>query len=242
MTLDPLRHSRAPLYLQVAEVLRQRISRGTWREGGLLPPLTALAEEFRVAKVTVRQAVKLLEQEGMVEPQRGRGTTILPQPQSRRPLKVETRLADLIEMYRGDVPDLLNLEDHESELPADVVGEPFAEGYYLIRRMHARDGQRYCIITLYLAMPIFRKHENRLRRELALPVIFGEAGIDVATARQTMLISKCDMETARLLDLSIGDPVADVRRTLCDSRGRIIYLADVIYRGDYIRLDMDLLA
>ncbi len=243
MPQDPLRHSRAPLYLQLAEVLRQRIAEGAWKEGELLPTLTDLAAEFGVAKITVRQAVKLLETDGLLAPQRGRGTTVLPQPQMTRPLKVETRLADLIEMYRGDVPELVPMDDREADLPENVmIGTPAPEGYHMIRRMHARDGQRYCIITLYFARPVFARHEKRLRSELALPVLFSEPDIDVRMARQTMLIGKCGMETARLLDLSISDPIADVRRVLCDGAGTIIYLADVIYRGDYIRLDMDLMA
>lgn len=68
MSQNPLRHSRAPLYLQVAEILRQRLSRGIWKEGDLLPTITVLAEEFGVAKITIRQAVKLLEQENLLEP------------------------------------------------------------------------------------------------------------------------------------------------------------------------------
>jgi GntR family transcriptional regulator len=227
----------------MAEILRQKIARGAWKEGELLPTLTDLAAEFGVAKVTVRQAVKMLEEEGLVAPKRGRGTTVLPQVKAQRPLKVETRLADLIEMYSGDVPELVPLEDCAADLPEDVAfGTPAPEGYHMIRRMHARDGQRYCIITLYFALPVFARHEARLRRELALPVLFSEPDIDVRTARQTMTISKCGIETARLLDLSIGDPIADVRRVLCDGAGRILYLADVIYRGDYVRLDMDLMA
>jgi len=243
MSQNPLRQSRAPLYLQVAEILRQRISRGIWTEGDLLPTITVLAEEFGVAKITIRQAVKLLEQENLLEPLRGRGTKVLPRPADRRPLKVETRLADLVEMYRGDVPELVPLEDRDADLPEDAAGgEPFAEGYHLIRRMHARDGQRYCVIAIYFAMPIFLKYESRLRNELALPVLFTAPEVDVGSARQTLTINKCGIDIARHLDLSIGDPVADVRRIICDSQGRIVYLADVIYRGDYIRLDMDLLS
>jgi len=64
--------------------------------------------------------------------------------------------------------------------------------------------------------------------------------VKIARARQTMVISKCDIETASLIDTPLGDPVAEVQRILYDNQDRIVYLANVIYRGDYIRLDMDL--
>ena len=55
-----------------------------------------------------------------------------------------------------------------------------------------------------------------------------------------MIISKCDFETAGLINISIGDPVAEIRRVLYDENEVVIYQADVIYRGDYVSLDMDL--
>jgi GntR family transcriptional regulator len=51
--------SPVPLYLPVADTLRQRIERGVWAAGSLLPTLEALAQEFDVARVSARQAVQL---------------------------------------------------------------------------------------------------------------------------------------------------------------------------------------
>ena len=55
------------------------------------------------------------------------------------------------------------------------------------------------------------------------------------------LRARCEVECV-FADLAVGEPMAEVRRIMCDENDTIIYLADVIYRGDYIRLDMDLLA
>ena len=242
MKHDAFRQSRAPLYLQMAEILRQKIDDGCWKEGDRLPTVDQLSEDYGIAKVTVRQAVKILEQENRVQPLRGRGTTILAPPKNKRKLRVETRFSDLVDMYKGDKPELVALDDCSADLPeGEFKGTP-AERYHMIKRMHARDDQLYCIITLYLAEPIFNKYENRFRHELALPVLRDVTDVKIDSAHQTLKIRKCDMETARLLGLSIGDPVADVRRVLCDPSGQIVYLADVIYRGDFIHLDMDLLA
>ncbi len=242
MPVKTLRTSRTPLYVQVAETLRQRIDRGKWREGDLLPTFDALAAEFEVAKITVRQAVRILQEDGLVVSTRGRGTIVLAQALAPRPLKVETTLAALVEMYRGDRPDLKTLEESQTDLPDDVtLGEPF-ERYQLIRRTHARGGDTYCVIALYIASHIFSRHEIRFRNEIPLPILVADPEIKIDTARQTMSISKCDIETAGWLNLPIGEPMANVRRTLCDENGKIIYLADVVYRGDFILIDMDLLS
>ncbi|RYF34475.1 MAG: GntR family transcriptional regulator, partial [Comamonadaceae bacterium] len=58
--------SPIPRYLQVADLLRQRIARGIWAHGDRLPSLDALGVEFGVARVTVRQSIELLARDGLV--------------------------------------------------------------------------------------------------------------------------------------------------------------------------------
>jgi GntR family transcriptional regulator len=52
--------SPVPLYLQLADVFRQRIKRGIWTSGNVLPSIESLMKEFTVARITVRQAIRLL--------------------------------------------------------------------------------------------------------------------------------------------------------------------------------------
>jgi GntR family transcriptional regulator len=243
MTRDVLRAGAAPLYQQIAGTLRQRIMRGHWPVGALLPPLERLTEEFQVARVTVRQAIRLLAEEGLVEARRGRGTRVVAAGATRHALKVETTLAALVDLYRDDVPELeTEVQQTITDLPIETAPGETYPGYRRMRRIHSRAGERYCVITIHVAEEIFARHEAAMRTRVLLPILFEDPAITVASARQTLVIDRCDIETAALLRLSIGDPTAEVRRILRDERGRILYLADVTYRGDYVRLDMDLLA
>lgn len=65
-----------PRYLRLAQLLRQRIEKGVWVSGEHLPKLEDLMAEFDVARVTVRQAIALLSQEGLVSAVRGKGTIV----------------------------------------------------------------------------------------------------------------------------------------------------------------------
>lgn len=242
MNRQRFRKDGTPLYMTVAEVLRQRILRGVWKPGQFLPTIEALMREFKVARVTVRDAVKILEAEGLLDPRRGRGTMVLPHQPPTRPLSVVTSLSQLVDLYRGDIPDLVSLGDCETVLPEGVSFGKAAPRYHMLRRIHSRDEQRYCVITLYIAKHIFDRHEAALRTNLALPVLFDDPLLHIESARQSLIVCKCDIETAELLDLPVGEPMAEVRRIMCERDETIFYLADVIYRGDYVRLDMDLLA
>ncbi|MDE2579429.1 MAG: GntR family transcriptional regulator [Hyphomicrobiales bacterium] len=235
-----LGRTRTALYLQLAETMRQRMRKGVWREGDFLPSFEQLALEFGVARITVRQAVKLLEEERLLAPRRGLGTMVLPPPKPVRPLLLHSRFADLVDMYRGDRPLVEDLEEGEGDPPGPLDDGHAAQGYHRIRRVHSREGQRYCLISLNIARDVFDRHRERFRNELVLPVLADDPKTDIARVRQTMVISKCDLETAEQIGIPIGDPVAEVRRFIYDSSGRVIYWADVTYRGDFIRLDMEL--
>jgi GntR family transcriptional regulator len=229
-----------PRYLQLAELIRQRVAKGRWPPGSLLPSIEHLMAEFDVARVTVRQAIALLADEQILSPQRGRGTFVTGKPGALRRLRVETTLDDLVAMYLGDRPDHATLAEGVSNPALTDKDGIAAPKYYYLRRVHSRQGERYCVISIYVDHRVFRRAASRFRRELALPVLTSLRGLEIADARQTLTISTADVETARLLGIPLNAPVAEVRRLMCAPDRTVIYLAEVTYRGDYIHLEMDL--
>lgn len=232
--------SRVPLYLQLADIFRHRIDRGQWKPGDMLPSIEMLMTEFGVARVTVRQAIRLLRDEGLVSPQRGRGTVVNEHARSHHQLRVHTTLSGLVDMYRGDKPVLTNLEESDASPQLNDNDGVAAPSYFHMRRVHARDDVKYCVISIYIEDGTFRKAKKAFRTEAVLPVLFSLPGLEIGRARQTMHISKADPEVAGLLGVAVGTPMAEVRRVLCAPDGTVLYVADVLYRGDYIHLDMDL--
>ncbi len=229
-----------PRYLQLAELVRQRVAKGHWPPGSMLPSIEHLMQEFDVARVTVRQAIALLAEEGLLSPQRGRGTFVTGKPGARRQLRVETTLDDLVAMYSGDRPDHATLAEAVADPDLSDKDGIKAPKYYYLRRVHSRNGERYCVISIYIDHRVFRRAPARFRRELALPVLTSLPGLKIAGARQTLTISTADVETSRLLGIPVNAPVGEVRRVMCGPDRTVIYLAEVTYRGDYIHLEMDL--
>jgi GntR family transcriptional regulator len=229
-----------PRYVQLADLMRQRIAKGHWPRGHTVPSIEKLMEEFDVARVTIRQAIQLLAQEGLLLPQRGRGTFVTAEPRRERRLLVHSTLDDLVEMYRGDTPDLSNIvESRDPPMLLEQDGTP-APGYFHLRRVHAREGERYCVVSLYLDERIFCLAPERFRREVVLPLLVSLPGIEIARARQTLHISTADVEIARDLHVPVNTPVGEIRRIFNAPDGSVLYLAEATYRGDYIRLEMDL--
>ncbi|MFI2667575.1 GntR family transcriptional regulator [Micromonospora carbonacea] len=72
-----------PRYQEIADDLRRRLAGGEWPVGTALPGISELQEEYNVAGLnTVRQAQRVLIDEGLLNPVQGRGTfvTALPPP------------------------------------------------------------------------------------------------------------------------------------------------------------------
>ena len=70
------RQSKLPLYQQLYEVLRGNITRGEWKPGDLIPAESELIEQYGVSRITVRQVLDMLVQEGLIYRQRGRGSFV----------------------------------------------------------------------------------------------------------------------------------------------------------------------
>ena len=66
--------------------------------------------------------------------------------------------------------------------------------------------------------------------------------VKIGSARQILTISTAGVEAANALNISASAPVAEIRRVFCAPDGTVIYLGELTYRGDFLRLDIDLLS
>jgi len=234
--------AQAPLYVQLADLFRQRIVKGVWKEGEKLPSLEQLVAEFAVARVTVRQAIERLTRDGLVSPQRGRGTFVTGAPSNDRWLRVETSLRSLGDVYRGTHPTILNIDESTRSPRLDPSDGVAAPRYVYMRRVHAHEGRPYCVIDIHLDAEVFARHPARFRKETVIPLLMATPSVKIVAARQVLTISTADLEVAHHLQISVNAPVADVRRVLTGPKRRVIYLAEVTYRGDFVHVEFDLKA
>ena len=81
-TLDPT--SDRAVFRQIADQLREAIERGRLGENEQIPSETMLVEHYGVARMTVRHAIQVLQSEGLVLAEHGRGVFVRPRPPVRR--------------------------------------------------------------------------------------------------------------------------------------------------------------
>jgi GntR family transcriptional regulator len=96
------------------------------------------------------------------------------------------------------------------------------------------------VINIHLDERIFRRSPRRFRDETVIPLLTSMKGVTIAQAHQVLTIGTADLEVAHLLGVPVNAPVAEVRRVFRDPSGRVIYFAEVTYRGDAIHVEMNL--
>ncbi|NJO53791.1 MAG: GntR family transcriptional regulator [Bacteroidales bacterium] len=240
MTLPNYRRSHFPRYAQVAADLRRRIEAGAWRAGERLPPLEALEDEFAVARVTVRQAMDILEKEGLVRRVQGKGTFVIGKAEDKRWLVMDLNLNGLIR-FAFTVTSRLLAEPVEADLPMLRPDEGSAASRYVhLENMQFHTGKPFAVSRLWVAGDLFDLAPERFRNETVIVVVYSLLGERIIHARQSFTIDSADNHIARLLKIGIGFPTAESRIIVIDDTGTLVYLGLSSIRGDCVQFDADL--
>ena len=75
---------------------------------------------------------------------------------------------------------------------------------------------------------------------MVIPVLESRPDVAINDVRQTFAFSTADIETASHLEIPVNAPIGDVRRVLIDEDGCAVYVGETLYRGDFVKLEVNL--
>ncbi|HSW15834.1 MAG TPA: GntR family transcriptional regulator [Ramlibacter sp.] len=232
------RRGKIPAYIQVAAALRRRVENGGWKPSEQISTLEELEEEFQVARVTVRQAVDLLEREGLVKRQQGRGTFVTDFINDKRWLKLETSWDSVVASIKESVPHFIKVANPPI-LPRLHAGDGTpADKYVFLRSVQLKDDIPYAVASVHIAKAVFDRRREKFLKHTALPIL-ASMNLKIQHAHQTLVIGTADPEIAELLQVSLSAPTAEVRWVVRDEADTAIYVADITYRADCIKMSID---
>jgi GntR family transcriptional regulator len=234
--VDPL-----PLYAQLAQQLRRRVGQGEWKGGDRLPSHYKLAEEYAVARVTVRQAIDLLEIDGTLTTRRGLGTFLTADPRVRRRMPVHQTLEALLTMMRAEPPDARIIEEREAMPQLQAHEGTPAPRYVLLRRLLKRESIPFDFHSVYIDRRQFDRAPERFRTRYTIRELVELPGMKLATARQIITCGTADLDAASQLRVVVNAPVVKIHRVFCDVEGVVIFLGESTHPADLVQLEMDLM-
>jgi GntR family transcriptional regulator len=230
--------SGVALYAQLAELFRYNISCGKWPSGHRLDNFESLAAQYKVARITVRQAVARLVQEQLLTTQRGRGTYVREAP-----------LGSARSSPRVDAdswPERLAIEvlynERTSVVPAEFRGDfGTFDVYREVTKIHRLGDAPFAMVRIFVAHEVFRRFPRRaIEQEKLLRLTFKHGGRAVTQMRQRMTIELADLLIAQHLRCAVGSPVAKILRQAYGADGKLFYAGISWYRGDAFEMDMTL--
>lgn len=230
-----------PLYSRIAMLLRQRILGGQWAPQTQISTIEGLMAEFGASRVTIRLALDMLERDGLIERFRGRGTFITDRGDGLYRIRLGTSWRSLIEALEGTKPRLLETVDDVLPPGDEGLDCRLAESYSRLKRVHVRDNVAFAVMHIYLDRRWYERAAGRFNHELVIPVLQSLKGLKIGHAHQSLSIGCAEPDVAAHLGVPIGVPVGMLRRVICDEDGVAVYVGDFTYRGDMIRMEVDLI-
>lgn len=227
-----------PLYLKIADELRQNIQQSVFQMGDRLPTETELSERFGVNRHTLRRAIEVLRNEGIVDVERGRGTFVISAPilvpigkrirfneflnaQSLEPqwqtvriveTSADAKVASYLEIAVGAAVVLYERLSLADDIPLSLASSHFPAARFPSLVQHC---QTYHSISTMLQVEYQCDHMQRSTR---------------LSARLT------STQDARLLRMPITKPILLSESVNVDQSGQVIEYGVTRFRGDRMEL------
>lgn len=205
LKLDPFELPKnRKLYALLADELRQKILDGTFAPGDLLPSEGEMAMLSKVSRITVRQAITLLVDEGLVERIQGKGTFV-------QALKVEQNFLGL-HNFAHDLADKgyapgFKILNYALEVPKRYFRELFklgqGERVHTVQRMKLNDGNPIMLEHLLLPEPAFPSlPREEIETKWLAQVLQEQYGVQLRRVRKTLQPITIGQTEAELLGVS----------------------------------------
>ncbi|MEM7688865.1 MAG: GntR family transcriptional regulator [Pseudomonadota bacterium] len=235
--------SRTPRYLQLAGELREAILSGEFASGKPFPTETALCTKYDVSRFTVREALRRLEVEGLIERRRGSGTTV--QPAAARGGALHQPLSnvgELLQYARGS--EVIYKAQETASLPQEIAEQIASKtdgDWTRFQGIRHHSGE-----ALPLAVTDAYFHETLKdavdQLDLSAGTLFSQietlASVKVSKVTQDIQALAADASMAGQLQIDEGAPMLRILRCYFNAKGRVFEISVSHHAGDRFAYSM----
>lgn len=225
-----------PKYYQIYEELLQDIRKGRYKENELFPSDTDLVKRFNFSRGTIREALKLLFQQGYLVRKQGKGTFVT----YKKIRQDADRLIGFTElMQKHDLEPSAKVLKKEKVVPNSTIQFKMnlSPGEKVIRLVRLRYGNRMPLIiersffNEALFEPIFSMD---LESNSIYSLLYAHTSIRLGKASQQIEAISAGYDENKWLEVDPGTPLLLIKRLIKTVEGSIFQYSEDVYRSDRI--------
>ena len=229
-----------PLYEQLMNEVERKIREGYYKPGDKIATEAEMAKEFGVSLITVRKAVSLLMEKGLVIKKQGKGTFVT-KPKYARNMRNLQSFSEMCEQM-GVKPGGKMLENRlvpaDGKIAASLGVEQGSRVVY-IERLRYADQEPVVIEKNYFSLKYASLLEEVFDDTSLFHFLREKNGIRVSSSEKMIELCRATQEEAKLLGVKKGDYLLFVRSTAYDGQGEPLYAGVQIITGDRFSLYVD---
>lgn len=220
-TRPPDRRSggRTIRYQQIADELRERVRAAP--PGSLLPSESELSAEFGASRVTVRRALELLRDLGVVSARQGFGWFVATEPVRQRLERLGTIEGSVVGSGRATARQVLEFAFVTA--PPHVRALLGSDEVLRVKRVNLADGEPFAVVTVWCPAELGR---HLSRADVERRPFYELVRVRLRGATQTIGAAAADAADAALLAVPVGAPLLTCERVTTDTNGAPVLLSE----------------
>jgi DNA-binding GntR family transcriptional regulator len=213
-------------YRAIADELRGRVESGDLAAGALLPSESELSAAYGVSRVTVRKALELLRDEGMIDARQGFGWFVATERVRQTLGRLGTIESQLGELGVGSERRVVGFRFVATPPRArQLLG---VDSVLEVRRVNRADGQPFARVTVWCPEEVGARLS---RADVEASPFYELVGVPIGSATQTIGAAAAAPEDAALLAVPVGSPVLVCERITRDVHEQPLLLSEHVFPG-----------
>ncbi|WP_032123639.1 GntR family transcriptional regulator [Clostridium amazonitimonense] len=229
------KNSPIPVYYQLKEDVKSKISQGVWAVGQCIDSERELAETYGVSRMTIRQALGELVQEGLLVREKGKGTFVCePKVKQKNMMSFSEIIARSGMKLKTKVLEFEIMEDIE-ELK-DVFN---SEKIYRINRMRVVNGENIANEVVYIPCEYLEVKDKSVLEGSLYKILEGKGYtiVNSETSIQSVIMNE---EYSKLFEVEKSVPLLKTYSKNMTEQDKVIFIEEAVYRSDKYVLEVNI--
>lgn len=225
---------KMPIYLQLRELIRNKIEEGEYMPGTAIPSENKLAETFGLNRLTIRNAVDALVNEGLLHRVQGKGVFVVGK---KNEISIEEHAGFVSDSFKNDtrlsIKELQKAEREAGNKYANLFGLELEDGIYYIRQLHTINSVATSIEEFFIPKKVLPSLDSVNSSVFTFRDIMSFYGIDLTKMTQSLRIVNGFSKIRKMLNMPEEVALFLLECDFYNEKGNVI-----AHSISYIRSDM----